>query len=342
MAKKILKALGIVVSTFMICNAAVPQNLILQPIIPFPIQPPPIAQVSQSPFTSQELKAIMGDGSPRPGIYRITPMHNEHFCLNGGIKLGVGDILGGNFGDVLSQHWCPATQSQNDPKIQEYALAYFLAIVPDPSGGYSIRNLVNGTNGHDGIYPQCATVARGVVFGPSAIDMLPCESQNNNPLMVAADQKFTFERLGSGVYKIHTPNNECWDVRDSSLTENAETIRWGCNNNKNQEFLVKYELPIVNGPILNALIGQNYGNGPDGLWRTSSNVNIKFTGIPYSNTLSLRDNGAKCKSDCLRDNKCVSWVYNYSDPAIDPLCELRNKFSSPIRTNATIGGSIRH
>ncbi len=300
----------------------------------------PVAQNTQSAFSQIEIKQIFGENSPRPGIYKIRSLLSG-LCVAPDIKHGLGDVLSGyNSVYVLQTMDCVINKKYNS------AFKHYVAIIPNPLGGYTIRRAVDySPKDTDGSFPLCATVARNVVFGPSTIDFINCQAPSNATQinqMGSDDQRYTFEAVSPNVYIVHTNNGECWDVRDAAQVEEAEIIRWGCNGRPNQKFEFTYLKPLPDGEVKNGIISQGYKNGVDGLWRVISTPNISFTGTPYSSAETIKDNGLACSNLCLNEKKCVNWVYNASDPAINPICSLRDNFSSPIRTQGTIGGSIRH
>jgi hypothetical protein len=66
----------------------------------------------------------------------------------------------------------------------------------------------------------CATVARGVIFGPPAIDLRRCE----NP--IPADQLFKLEAKSGGVFEFRTANGKCWYWRNEAY--GSEHIQRDC------------------------------------------------------------------------------------------------------------------
>jgi hypothetical protein len=93
-----------------------------------------------------------------------------------------------------------------------------------------------------GAIPECATVARGVVFGPASIDLHTCEGVTG-----AADQRFRLVQAGTGWWEVHTPNGQCWDLQDQSRLVWANVIQWACNGQRNQHFAINV-LPVPYDP----------------------------------------------------------------------------------------------
>lgn len=346
MKKNIFKVLFVAVSTVLISSLALAQNLILQPILPFQIQTSTGYQVTQTPFTSQELEKIFGDGALRPGMYRFEPLHTyekrtkdvygrvQSYCVRVEIP---------SF-SFYAQDWCSYDEKPKPEEQINISMGFpsnSLGIFPARNNRNSVfvwvTRPVTFASGLD-----CATVARGVIIGPASIDVRPCGIMNNDFFQLPDDQTFTFEKVASDVYVIHTANGECWDVRDAS-TGKAQIIRWACNGGNHQKFKLTYLGKInTDNSMRSSLASRQYYELIDGFWRTVSIPNIDFTGTPYSNTVSKRDNGQECKRSCENDKKCVNWTWSNTDPAIEPLCYLRDKYSMPIRSKGTFAGSIRH
>lgn len=299
----------------------------------------PVAQPTQSAFSQDELKQVFGDNVPRPGIYSIRAVHSNK-CLGTSF---ISRALSGVFLNSFITGTCSAPNS-TPPNAS-------FAIIPNPMGGFTIRSLSSwnqpdSPNLNVAPYEQCATVSRGVVFGPAAIIFQKCEMPTNGTQsshLGAEDQRVTFEKVAPKTYIVHTNNGECWDVQNQSLDVGVDIIRWGCTGNPNQKFEFNYIGSITDQTINENLAAQNYfKSSVDGTWRMNYTPNISFTGTPYKSFETQKDNGQECSKICLNDGMCVNWVYNFQDSAINPICSLRSNFSSPIRSQRTIGGSIRH
>jgi hypothetical protein len=115
-----------------------------------------------------------------------------------------------------------------------------LNVLPHPAGGVTIRpGNLSFVTGLDERYPDCATVARGVVSGAADIDARPCGFPANSTSWCEAgalDQRFTLVRAGPNVYEIHDSAGQCWDVRGQSREFKAHISRWECDGQANQRF----------------------------------------------------------------------------------------------------------
>jgi hypothetical protein len=131
---------------------------------------------------------------PPNGSYQLRPVTPSAACLTND----------GGFGARLPfvKHVaCPAAQEAN----------YSWVFTRQPNGRYQIVH--NATQ-------RCATVARGVILGPPAIDLRTCE----NP--IPADQLFQLVPKTGGVVEFHTANGQCWYWRFEAL--NSEHIQRDC------------------------------------------------------------------------------------------------------------------
>lgn len=180
-------------------------------------------------------------GSPHPlppGVYEIRPVHSN-LCVTF-------QAASGSRVPHLSQQPCEGGPPDLILSSQR------VHVVPAAGGGYFVQ--VNANS-------ECATVARGVVFGPASIDVLPCNTPPQNACTAnTADQIFglVFIQAGPGtganhtgdVYEVRTPNNECWDIQGGKSDAGVDVVRWGCNQQTNQRFRFKFIAPFDGGPSL--------------------------------------------------------------------------------------------
>lgn len=200
--------------------------------------------------SSASANKLLKTDKPVAGIYKIRSLQTG-MCVGPWIKSGFGDSIAANDNFVMQLANC------TEPNNPGYYFNRYVAIIPHPFGGYTIRSASpTDSRDKDGRYSRCATIARGVVFGPAAIDLLPCESDNdatNFSQIGKPDQRFNFEKIGENVFMIFTNNGECWDVRDQATNSGNEIIRWICNSQANQKFEFTYISPLMAGEALNGV-----------------------------------------------------------------------------------------
>ena len=155
-----------------------------------------------------------------PGVYELRPMHVPDLCVGAGRKFWTGSC--GRY--------------DGDAELRQR----LLNVLPHPAGGVTIRpGNLNFVTGQDERYPDCATVARGVVSGAADIDVRPCDFPVNATSRCEAgapDQRFALVRVGPGVYEIHDGAGQCWDVRGQSREFKGRISRWKCDGQANQRF----------------------------------------------------------------------------------------------------------
>lgn len=151
-----------------------------------------------------------------PGLYVIQPVHSD-LCLT-----------------QLPDAW-PRVAHLEQAACVEGAPSQVFAVVEQgwpPDFQATIRVAATA---------RCATVARGVIFGPPAIDTLQCgDNAAELCLFNADDQGFHFRRVGpadsDGVFEVRTSDEQCWDVRDANTAPGGDLIRWQCHGGPNQHF----------------------------------------------------------------------------------------------------------
>jgi hypothetical protein len=180
-----------------------------------------------------------------PGVYEIRPIHAD-MCLT-----------------VMPDGWPRVPHLSQRPCTRDDSTVFLSEqrhhVIPAPGGGYFIQVNTNS---------QCATVARGVVFGPASIDVHMCDTSTGEACSAnTADQIFrlVFSQAGPGVganhvgdvYEIRTANNECWDIQSGKSDAGVDAIRWACNGQSNQRFRFRYitSLPHREGLACAARVG---------------------------------------------------------------------------------------
>ncbi len=198
---------------------------------------------------------------------------------------------------------------------------------------------------------QCASVARGVVFGPPAIDSLNCESANSDEqaLGAANDQKFTFIRNSNGTVKIITKENKCIGVQGQNPQIGNHLIQEDCTSIPSQNFKmieISDALNITDNQALRRFgwfrtqTGA-FANAPNTFFRSMRGMN--YPSGDYRWFATDNDSGAKCAIECTRDNSCKA--YTWVNPAARngvPMCYLKNALNTPVPDAMTMSGFVRY
>jgi hypothetical protein len=150
----------------------------------------------------------------RSGFYLIHPVHSD-LCLT-----------------QVPDAWPRAAHLEQAPCVEDAPLQVFVVVVHGwpPDFEATIRIAANDT---------CATVARGVIFGPPAIDTLQCGDNTAGACPFNAnDQAFHFRRVADtdDVFEVRTSDEQCWDLRGGNTEPGGDLIRWQCHGGLNQHF----------------------------------------------------------------------------------------------------------
>jgi len=172
-----------------------------------------------------------------PGIYEIRPTHSN-LCLTYSPAAG------------LRVPWLRQMPCVGGPPSL-FLSEQRVHVVPAVAGGYFIQVNTNS---------QCATVARGVAFGPASIDVLDCNTRPGEVCSANADQIFNLRFIQPGpgtganrigdVYEVRTANNECWDIQGGRSDQGVDVVRFSCNGQSNQRLRFKFIAPFDGGPSL--------------------------------------------------------------------------------------------
>lgn len=294
------------------------------------------APVAAQAINAQQRRELYGTVKVQPGLYMIRALHSQ-WCLGANKNEPV---------TYLDQKRCNATVP--------------FAILPYAGGGYTIRVPANyGTTGATSIWASCATIARGVIFGPKRIDVLPCDFSLNARSWCdvgANDQRFQFNRAGPSVYAITNYDagenyaDGCFDIRDQSRQIGADTIMFDCNEQANQRFELLYQGPLLDLDTeeIACLRRQNWVSTPDGLRRTVPVMGVDLPGADLENRSTVDDQGLECAARCANNASCRSftWVRPGLQEAPDvngttAVCWLKSGVPDPTANPDTASGIVR-
>ena len=90
------------------------------------------------------------------------------------------------------------------------------------------------------------------MFGPARIDYVQCDFAGfagDWTQVGAHDQRFDFRKTGRDTYEIGIFNDlgvtaDCWAIAGGSRDPTADVIRWDCNGNADQRFVVTWTAPF--------------------------------------------------------------------------------------------------
>jgi hypothetical protein len=194
------------------------------------------------------------------------------------------------------------------------------------------------TNGN-----ECATVARGVVFGAPRVDMLGCD--NNGPdrnSAGVADQRFTLRPAGTGRVSVVTQDGRCWTAEGPRIS--GKYFIEPCDGRAGQIFTLERS-----GGLMTEI---NRGSASNFGWtnvRTNSVFDRQFRlpqrNLPsgdYAGIATANDQGVQCAILCADDVNCKA--YTWVDPRNrggTPMCYKKNRINAPVADAMTQSGIIR-
>jgi hypothetical protein len=294
---------------------------------------PGIAEPVTGNLSIQQRRDLYAPRGPRPGLYKIRALHSGK-CVGHHAALGLENSY------LLHSECNWATTG------------WF--ILPHPGGGYTVRtnvdHLITESRGSvPGQIGNCATVARGVVFGPARIDLKGCDLRSGAGDWSNAgldDQRYMILPVGRDTYEFKTVNSggdngDCWSVRDASR-EKADLIRWGCNGGSEQRFMLEWQGPVTPGFETALLQQTKWFVTPDGPRRLSSANGVDLQGPSYSSFETIADNGDYCMKRCGELTDCKAWTWSaggYGGNA-KPLCYWKNGSFTPISRGKSAMGKL--
>ncbi|MEY4951631.1 MAG: hypothetical protein RL299_55 [Pseudomonadota bacterium] len=198
---------------------------------------------------------------------------------------------------------------------------------------------------------QCATVARGVVFGPPRVDMHPCDqlpsAGGDTAFRGGLDQSFFLRRVSSTNVVFRTADNKCWTVQGGNLSDGTQLVVEPCTGMPNQTFALRYSIGVMDLP--NMASAERFGwfrfdpgvavGLPD---RFRSLPGLDLPGHDLASLDTDNDQGMKCARTCAENNRCRSYTWvapGYQ--AAGAKCWLKSFTPDPVATAGVRSGIVR-
>lgn len=198
---------------------------------------------------------------------------------------------------------------------------------------------------------ECATVARGVVFGPPRVDLHPCDlsasAGGDINFRGGPDQSFFIRRMSASNVEFRTVDARCWTVQGGAMRDGTQLVIEPCNNTAAQVFTLRYSMAVMDLPNMgsaerfgwfNFEPHSNFGV-PD---RFRSLPGLDLPGHDIASMPTDNDQGKKCARACADNNACraFTWVEpNYQGPTA--MCWLKDFTPEPVRTVGVRSGIVR-
>lgn len=268
---------------------------------------------------------------PIPGDYQLSPVSNPSLCMG---FTGTSTTVRQPY---LTLQPCPAIAAPSDLSSSPTAAFVSLVVVPHPDGGH--RLTVRGA---------CATVARGVVFGPPAIDVLPCNVQaSGTPALDGAlDQRFTLVSRGPSTFELRTQSGKCVVPQGGPRELGTQLIEADCIGRTDLAFTLTSAGPVMDQRDRDAMALFGWTHIGEAS-RIVTNPTARFVpnralATPTYTTLTTHnDAGRSCAIACLSDARCKG--FNWSKPASPTplLCELKDTLAPTNANAALVTGQVR-
>lgn len=198
---------------------------------------------------------------------------------------------------------------------------------------------------------DCATFARGVIFGPPAIDMLPCDMPANangdTAFRGGGDQFFILKRFTQTMFEIRNPSGFCWTVQNGNIAAGTQMVLEPCNGQNKQKFTLSFQGGLADIP--NRMVAERFGWFRFALGTTSVTADrfrslrkIDIAGSDYRSFDTENDNGAICAKTCADENQCRAFTWTV--PGLQgpsARCWLKNAIPTPTPNENVMSGIVR-
>lgn len=295
----------------------------------------------ENPLTLEQNRALNRPHGPLPGIYRLRSLHSGNCVLayepNDGLDRQA----------KLVQWDCAALEASQSP--QRF---YELVMLPHPAGGYTIRTqlkLVGGRVAVAGQVSNCLTVAPGVIIGPARIEFRSCEVPNGMGWNHAGaeNQRFNVLQMAPDAWAIQLAategeSQECVAARGGSRESQSDFIKWGCNGNADQRFMLERVRDIPADLETASLAQARWFRFADGLHWLSPANGVDLLGASYSSFETIDDKGDYCMKRCAELGECKAWTWTgprYAGQA-KPMCHWKTDAGRPVNRGRGYYGKI--
>lgn len=245
---------------------------------------------------------------PRPGVYRLRALHSGN-CI---VVLEPNDGLDRQA--RLAQFDCRALEATPSPeRFTDFVM------LPSADGSYTVRTQLAVNGGRAAVPGQvsnCLTVAPGVVFGPARIEWRGCEVPSGQGWDNAGGegQRFIIQQMANNAWELRLAGGnperpDCVAARGGSAESKTDYIKWGCNGNADQRFMLEWVRPLpadLEGATLARSKWFNFFDGPH--WLSPAN-GVDLMGASYSSFETIDDKGDYCMKRCAELAECKAWTW---------------------------------
>lgn len=295
----------------------------------------------ENPLTVEQNRALNRPRGPQPGIYKLRVLHSGN-CL----RTNNGQLLDRQA--RLTQDSC---RSETFPRPKDNY--DWFAFVPHPAGGYTIRVLrdvnENGRSEVPGQISNCLTVAPGVVIGPARIEARGCEVPGGEGWTGAGndDQRFEVLQWNEGAWEFRIAavtgdNPDCIAARGGSRESMSDFIKWSCNSNADQRFILEWVQALPADLEVATLKRANWHPFADGYkWLSAAN-GVELLGASTSSFETNNDKGDYCMKRCAELASCKAWTWTapgYAGQA-KPMCNWKSEAGRAVNRSRGYYGKV--
>ena len=272
---------------------------------------------------------FVGQQAPMPGEYLIINVATK-MCLGKNIVKETGK-------EILITLKCDEAAVRNGNYKE------FLSIIANHGLGISIRNAKSSDKDVvQGKYGQC------VNYDPKDAEHKPlfwgdCNNQKTDAKYKTSgtlSQSFDFVYLSNRQWEIHPTDDLCLDLMHPD-GGNSEVVPKYCDYSNNQHWAVIYRGELKNGPTRDAVINDGYAiDANNRLVRARPVSGVKLPAAQFISINTPNDGGAKCRAECVKDNKCFSYSWTQKAQNNVNKCDLHTSLSNPVQQSGLITARI--
>lgn len=287
-----------------------------------------LAQDGARPTEAQRID-LNGQQAPMPGEYIIMHVATK-MCLGKNIVKETGK-------EILLTMKC------NENMVKKGDYKELLGIVANHGLGISIRNAKTSDKDIEhGKYGQCVTYdTKDAEHNP--LYWSDCNGQKNDAKYKTTgtlSQSFDFVYLSNKQWEIHPTPDLCLDLMHPD-GGNSEVVPKYCNYSDNQHWAVIYKGELKNGPTRDAVINDGYAIDSNNRLVRARQVNgIKMPATQITNIETPNDNGALCRSECVKNSKCYSFTWTQKPQNGTNKCEIHTSLSNAVQQKGLISARV--
>ncbi|MBP6364462.1 MAG: hypothetical protein KA233_11580 [Novosphingobium sp.] len=304
--------------------------------------PGPIeAKLTTGEITPIQRAELYQPRGPRPGLYRMRVLHSGN-CIG---------TFPGPWPNTQERPVQDHCINQVYPTLE--ANDQLFAFVPHPAGGHTIRVVRNvAQNGRISVPGQisnCLTVAPGVVIGPARIEARACEVPNGEAWTGAGsdDQRFLVQQMAANAWELrfaggNVDSPDCIAARGASRESGSDFIKWGCNGNADQRFMLEWVKPFpadLEAATLARTKWFPFADGP--YWQSPAN-GVDLIGPSYATFETIDDKGAYCMKRCAELGECKAWTWSAAGylGQPKPMCSWKSNSGRPVNRGRGFYGKV--